>query len=323
MKLVLKVVLALVVLLVLVMVGGIVYLKTAFPKVGPASDIRVEGTPEQIARGRYLANHVTICIDCHSERDWQYFAAPPVPGSEGKGGEVFPEEAGFPGTLIAPNITPAALGNWTDGDIIRATVSGVNKSGQALFPLMPYSAYAQMTEDDVHALVAYLRTLPPIDHIPPRSSLKFPMSIIVNTIPKPYQKPEPVDRSNTLAYGKYLTTIAACAECHTQQDHGQPLPGMDYAGGFDFPLPTGKHVRSANITPDMQTGIGSWKREFFIARFKQFDKEESRTIPLQDGITTVMPWTMYAGMTEEDLGAIYDYLRTVPPVKHEVNKFPE
>jgi hypothetical protein len=180
-----------------------------------------------------------------------------------------------------------------------------------------------MTETDVHAIVAYLRTLAPIDHTPPKTALTFPMSVIVNTIPKPYVKPEPIDQSNSVVYGKYLTTIGACADCHTQQDHGQPVAGMDYAGGFEFLLPTGKRVRSANITPDLQTGIGSWQRIFFIARFKQFARAESHAIPLQDGQTTVMPWTMYAGMTEEDLGAIYDYLRTVTPVKNDVNKFPE
>ena len=97
---------------VLVVVGGlglVYHLNTNFPTVEPAPDIQVAGTPEQFARGRYLANHVTVCIDCHSTRDWEHFAAPPVPGTEGKGGEVFREEVGFPGTLVAPNITPAAV----------------------------------------------------------------------------------------------------------------------------------------------------------------------------------------------------------------------
>jgi hypothetical protein len=323
MRLILKILLGLGVLVCLVVGGGVYVLKTSFPEVGDAPNVQIEATPERIARGRYLAYHVSMCIDCHSERNWDYFAAPLQVDSEGKGGEVFPEEMGLPGTLIAPNITPAALGTWTDGEVVRAFTSGVNQKGDALFPLMPYPAYAQMTQEDAYSIVAYLRTLKPIAHTPPRSQLNFPMNLIVRTIPKPYQAPAPVDRNDSTAYGKYLVTIAACGECHTQQDHGTPLPGMELAGGFEFPLPTGKIVRSANITPDMETGIGHWNKAYFIAQFKRFDKPEALALPTQGGVNTVMPWTMYAGMTESDLGAIYDYLRTIPPVKNGVDKFPE
>ena len=323
MRLVLKILLGVGIVLCLAVGIGIYVLKSSFPDVGASPDVKIQATPEQIARGRYLAHHVAVCIDCHSERDWDHFAAPPIVGTEGKGGEVFPEEAGFPGTLIAPNITPAALGNWSDGDVVRAVTTGVNKSGEALFPLMPYPAYAQMTQEDVYAIVAYVRTLKAIEHTPPRSSLSFPMNLIVRTIPKPYVAPSEPDRSNSVVYGKYLTTIAACGECHTPQDHGTPLPGMEMAGGFEFPLPTGKLVRSANITPDLETGIGHWKRAYFIAQFKRFAKHEAQKIPIQSGYNTTMPWTMYAGMTESDLGAIYDYLMTLPPVKNGVDKFPE
>ncbi|MFT5368363.1 MAG: mono/diheme cytochrome c family protein [Candidatus Latescibacterota bacterium] len=323
MRLVFKILLGLGVLVFLVVGVGVYVLKTSFPNVGDAPDVQIGATPERIARGRYLAHHVTVCIDCHSTRDWDHFAAPPLVGTEGKGGEVFPEEAGFPGTLIAPNITPAALGNWSDGEVVRAITSGVNKKGDALFPLMPYTVYAQMTQEDVYSVIAYVRTLKPIENTPPRSSLSFPMNWIVRTIPKPYVAPTPPDQSNYVVYGKYLATIGGCGECHTPHDHGTPLPGMHMAGGFEFLLPTGKVTRAANITPDMETGIGHWKRAYFIAQFKRFDKPEALKFPIQGGYNTVMPWTMYAGMTESDLGAIFDYLQTVPPVKNGVDKFPE
>lgn len=314
---------ALVGVLALIVIGGVLYLKMAFPKVGPAPDVQVAATPERIERGRYLAHHVAVCIDCHSTRDWDHYAAPPLAGTEGMGGEVFPEEMGFPGTLVAPNITPSAISDWTDGEIVRTIVSGVNKHGDAMFPLMPYLSYAQFSEEDVFSIVAYIRTLAPIDHTPPRSSLNFPMNVIVRTIPKPYGAPQMPDRSDAVAYGRYLTTVAACADCHTPQVKGEPIEGMYLAGGFEFPLPTGTRVRSVNITPDMETGIGHWEREYFIGRFKQFASEDALAIPLENGYNTVMPWTMYAGMTEEDLGAIYDYLRTVTPVNHLVERFPE
>jgi mono/diheme cytochrome c family protein len=323
MRLIFKILLGLGVLVCLMVGVGVYVLQTSFPDVGDAPHVQVEATPERIERGRYLAYHVSMCIDCHSERNWDYFAGPLKEGSEGQGGEVFSEEMGLPGTLIAPNITPAALGDWTDGEVMRAFTSGVNKHGDPLFPIMPYPLYAQMAQEDVYAIVAYLRTLAPIAHIPPRSHLNFPMNLIVRTIPQPYQAPQAPDLSDLVRYGQYLTTIAACGDCHTQNDHGAPLPGMEMAGGFEFPLPTGKVVRSANITPDMETGIGHWNKPYFIAQFKRFDKPEAHTIPAKDGVNTVMPWTMYAGMTESDLGAIYDYLRTIPPVKNGVDKFPE
>ncbi len=101
----------------------------------------------------------------------------------------------------------------------------------------------------------------------------------------------------------------------------KPAPGMEYAGGFEFPVPGGV-VRSANITPEMETGIGSWNLGAFIARFRGVSPEKVRAMELEAGdMNTVMPWSMYAGMTDQDLGAIFAYLRTIPPVKNKVNPF--
>ncbi len=322
MKRVIAVAIVVGVLAIVGVLGGY-YVKTHFPNVGPPPDIRVAGTPEQIARGRYLAHHVTVCLECHSTRDWALFSAPPIPGTEGKGGQVFSEATGFPGTLVAPNITPAALADWTDGEIIRAFANGVNKNGDPLFPLMPYRAYRFLMTEDAEAIVAYLRTLPPIDHKPPRSALNFPTNLMVHTMPQAHPPPEPIDRSDPVVYGKYLATIAGCATCHTPHEQRQPIEGMQFAGGFQFFLPNGKIVQSANITPDMETGIGHWQKQYFTSRFRQFATEESKRIPLQDGMNSVMPWTMYAGMTDEDLSAIYGYLRTVTPIRNAVKRFGE
>lgn len=105
-----KILLGLGVLIILAGSIGLYVLKTAYPNVGDAPDIQMSATPEMIERGRYLANNVAVCIDCHSTRNWNYYAAPPLSGTEGKGGGHFTEEEGLPGTLVAPNITPAALG---------------------------------------------------------------------------------------------------------------------------------------------------------------------------------------------------------------------
>ena len=97
---------------------------------------------------------------------------------------------------------------------------------------------------------------------------------------------------------------------------------MDFAGGREFLLPNGKIVRSANITPDIETGIGNMTREAFIGRFKSMLPEQVRKIEAKER-NTIMPWSSYAGMKEEDLGAIYDYLRTVKPIKNQVEKWPK
>jgi mono/diheme cytochrome c family protein len=313
---------ALMIVLLVVAGAGLVYFYAHYPNVGPAPAIRVEMTPQRIERGRYLANHVTACIDCHSTRNWSYFSGPIVPGTEGKGGERFGEDLGFPGTFYSTDITPAGIGDRTDGEIIRTITSGVTRSRRAMFPVMPYLSYCRLSEDDVEAVVAYIRTLQPVPNDIPVPRLDFPMNLIVRTIPQPCPPRPSPDRGNSLTYGEYLITIGACAECHTPIERGEPVKGMDYAGGREFPVPRGGMVRSANITPDLDTGIGRWSRDFFIAKFHNFTSDEHRQIPVAAGeFNTFMPWTMYAGMTDEDLGDMYVYLWTVKPVKNPIDKF--
>src|SRR5690606_6445097 len=127
MKKLLKILAIIVGIVVLLIIAGYIYLNTAFPDVEPPKDIKVEATPERIARGEYLALYVAVCIDCHSERDWTKFAGPIKPGTEGSGGELFDENIGFPGRVITKNLTPANLGSWSDGELIRAITCGVTK----------------------------------------------------------------------------------------------------------------------------------------------------------------------------------------------------
>ena len=311
-----KVVVALAAALIVLIATGWLYFQSAFPAAGPAPDIAVEPTPERLERGRYLANHVAVCIDCHSTRDWNYYAGPVIAGTEGHGGERFGEEMGFPGTFYSQNITPAGLGDWTDGEILRAITSGVKKDGSAFFPVMPYTAYNRMAREDVYAIIAYLRSLEPGGSTDwPATQLNFPLNIIVKTIPEPYEAPAAPDPADELVYGEYLATISGCAECHTPMVKGKKIEGMDFAGGFEFQMPSGVLVRSANITPDPKTGIGGWELETFMQKFRSFAGEGARTGAVgEKENNTVMPWLMYAGMTERDLKAIYTYLRTVKPV---------
>lgn len=307
--------------LVIAVAGLLCYLKFALPKAAPAPALTIAATPEAIARGRYLAHHVAVCIDCHSERDWSRFSGPLVAGTEGRGGEAFDHRFGFPGSFLARNITPAGLGAWSDGEVYRAITTGVSRDGHALFPIMPYPNYGRMADDDVRAIIAYIRTLAPIAHDVPPSRADFPVNFLINTMPAP-AAPEPrPDPADTVAYGRYLANIASCAVCHTRAEHGKPT-GAPYAGGFEFDLGNGHVVRSANLTPHA-TGLKGMTKDEFLARFHRYrDPAQLPAVDMAQGeFQTVMPWSMYAGMTDADLGAIYDYLRTVPPIENVVERW--
>lgn len=314
-KIVLGVVGALVVFLGL----GLTYVKVALPNVGPAPSLTIRATAAQIEHGRYLANNVASCIDCHSTRDFSKLAGPMVPGTAGKGGEKFARDMGFPGNYYASNLTPSHLGNWTDGEIYRAITTGVSRDGHALFPVMPYLNYAKMDPADINDIIAYLRTLQPIPNTIPDAEPDFPMNFIINTIPNQGAAGKRPDATDQIAYGRYVTTFAACADCHTPVDgQGKALPGMDMAGGRAFPIPTGT-VRSMNITTD-PSGIGNWTKAMFINRFKTYAGGNHPTVQPNE-FNTLMPWTMFAQMSDKDLGAIYDYLRTFKPVQNSVVRF--
>ncbi len=301
--------------------SGIIYLYAAFPDVAPPPEISVEGTEAQVERGKYLAEHVAVCIDCHSTRDWTKFSGPIKPGTYGRGGDVFNEDMGMPGTFYAKNITPHNLKDWTDGEIYRTITTGVTKDGRPMFPVMPYPSYGKMAPDDVRAIIAYIRTLEPIEYKSPDSEVNFPMNFILRTIPQPADPMERPSLEDTIAYGKYITTIGGCADCHTPQNQGADIEGMYLAGGFEFKGPFGT-VRSSNITPHKQTGIGNMSKEKFVNRFKQYDIPVDSLPDVEEKqFNTIMPWQMYAGMTEQDLEAIYAYLQTVEPVENKVVKF--
>jgi mono/diheme cytochrome c family protein len=312
----LRVVLWIVTVFAVVVLGGLVYLGLAYPKKQDARGITIEATPELVARGDYLFNQVAACVVCHTPHEPSVSGGLVDPGRIGEGGVPFP--LGSAGTLYSKNVTPSALGEWTDGEIVRALRDGVSAKGAPLFPLMPYFNYRQLSERDIHALVAYMRTLPPRPSDVPDRELGFPMRLIVRMMPGPAGPyPEEPSRVDVVEYGRYLVTAASCADCHSPSDRGQPIPGRELSGGNPFPTGDGWVARSANITPDSATGIGAWTRERFVGAFKSRATGSAGPSEAAER-RSPMPWITYAGMTEEDLGAIYDYLRTVEPVRNEV-----
>lgn len=323
MKKILKVVLIIVVIIILAVGGILTYIKVALPgaNVSKAPDLKITPTPERLERGKYLAE-ITACNDCHSKRDYSKFGGPVLPGTFGQGGELFGREFGFPGNFYAPNITPAAIGQWTDGELFRAITSGVSKDGHALFPVMPYLNFGQLDKEDIYSIIAYIRTLAPIENDVPASTADVPMNFIINTIPKEPTFTTIPTKNDIISYGKYMLTAMSCNECHTPTENGQPQEGKYLAGGFEFPFGDGTTVRSANITPDKTTGIGNWTEQQFVTRFKLYgDSTYTPQIVKPGDFKTVMPWFFYAKANEYDLKAVFAYLQTVPPVENKIVKF--
>ncbi len=298
---------------VVVLLAGALYIYFGLPAKAPPSDIQVDRSPERVTRGQYLFEDLCDCASCHSEHDFTLAGLPVLEARKGAG-YVMPDTFGLPGTVVAPNITPdpeTGIGDWTDGEIIRAVREGVDRDGKALFPMMPYQSYASMSDNDIEALVAYLWTLPPIRNQLPRTELDFPLPIIIKTMPKPVGSvPEP-DHSDPVTYGEYLVTVGGCEGCHTPEENGQPVMDRRLAGGREFQFPEGMMI-SANITPDDTAGIGLWSEDRFVTEIRT--RIQLPLEPVTQQTFTLMPWTHLAQLTDDDLRAIYRYLRTVPPI---------
>jgi mono/diheme cytochrome c family protein len=328
MKTFLKIVGGIALLVVGLAAGALTWLNFKKPAARAASAEKIEVTPERLARGRYVVEHVSDCLGCHSDHLLTSFSMPVKPGSEGEGGYMFDEKFGIPGRVAAQNITPDeqyGLGKWTDGEILRAIREGVDRNGDALFPMMPYQHLRHMSDDDAKAVVAYLRTLKPVHKGVPEKKLNFPLNFIVKFVPEPLDAPVAhPDANDSVAYGHYLTTIGGCRECHTPHDeHNALIAGKDFSGGWEMNGPWGRNY-TANLTPMPYTFVGRATKAEFIGRFKACASMTAETAPKPAaGRNTVMPWIAFAGMTEQDLGAIYDYLRTVKPIDNKVNTFPD
>jgi mono/diheme cytochrome c family protein len=266
-----------------------------------------EATPERLERGRYLASRHG-CVFCHSERDWSAPGAPPRPERLGAG--VVWGAEGMP-WVTAPNLTPdpeTGLGRVSDDAIARAIREGIGTDGRALFALMPYQEYRRIPDEDVAAIVVYLRSLPPVRNPLPRTALPFPLAVIMRGVPQPLEGAVPApDLSTPEKRGEYVLRTSACHHCHTPMRRGQLDAALDMAGGNRFESPVGPAF-ATNLTPD-PTGIAHYDEATFLQ-------------VLQTGklgtLSPVMPWVVTASMEEEDLRAVFAYLRTLEPVGHVV-----
>jgi mono/diheme cytochrome c family protein len=315
-------------------IGVIILLSTAAlyftsckdKKTQPVATSKEDSVKQVLDRGKYLVENVAACMDCHSTRDFSKYAGPVVRGTEGMGGFEFNEKLGLPGKIYAKNITPdveTGIGSWTDEEIMRALTQGISKKGDTLFPLMPYANFNHMAKSDLQSIIAYIRTLKPIKNQVPQRQLFIP---IASAYPGKFLQPS-VDNNvkppetDPVRYGQYLTTIADCGTCHSPLTPQGPDMSRMFAGGYTFDIGSNK-VTSANITPDSTTGIGTWTEERFLNKFIPYREEKGYNYN-PGNQNTIMPLTVYAGMTDADLKAIYAFLRTVKPISNKVEKFPK
>jgi mono/diheme cytochrome c family protein len=282
------------------------------PKTRALTNRTFERTPQRLERGRYIATAQSGCLYCHTLHDWAAPGTPMITGMEGAG-EVLPY-ADLPGRIVAPNLTPdpeTGAGRWTDDQPARAIREGVGHDGRALFPIMPYQHYHNMSDEDLASIVVYLRSLPPVRNPLPATKIIFPVKYLIRTAPQPVTVPvSDVGSADQLKYGTHLADQAGCIDCHTPQVRGQSVPGMDFAGGFPFQGPWGK-VASANITPD-PSGISYYDEALFLNVMRAGQVRGRKLSP-------IMPVMVYKNLTDDDLKAIFAFLRTTKPVKHRVD----
>jgi len=260
----------------------------------------VHAQSDLVKRGEYLVNGILTCGNCHSPKGPQG----DIPGKLFSGGLSWDEP---PFKVTAPNITQdkdTGIGKWSDADIKKLMRTGVMPNGVHIAMIMPTGFYHIMTERDLAAVVAYLRTIKPINNKVADPIYKMPQ--VEHVLPggeKPFTEAMLKDK---VKKGFYLATIAHCMECHTPMDKGaRQWDTRLGAGGFEFPGPWGVSV-SRNITSSKTKGIGSWTDDQIkTAITKGISKDGSHLKP-------PMGFHYYSTLTPGDLDAVVAYLRTVP-----------
>lgn len=279
----------------------------------PYPDITASTDSTLIARGKYLVYGPAHCAHCH---------APVFELERTERGEEVPLDGGFEfvlpvATIVTPNITTdllTGIGAVSDQEIARSLRYGVGRDGRALFDFMPFY---DLSDEDLTAIISYLRTQEPVYIKRPESSYSFVGKALKAFVIKPMgdgEVPSPVPPGETLEYGKYLAeSVANCKGCHTERNlMTGAFIGTDYTGNMAFEIVNkgkivqGKHIVAPNLTPDPETGVmAGWSEGDFIARFRA-----GRIIP-----GTPMPWGPFSRLTDLELKAMYKYLRSLEPVK--------
>ncbi len=254
-----------------------------------------------VERGRYLVHGIVACGNCHTPKD-----------SDGK--EIADRELAGGSVInapifraVAPNITPDAetgIGKWTDDQIIDAIRNGKRPDGTIIGPPMAIEYYRNMSDSDVRAIVAYLRTVKPVKHQTEKSTYKIKLPAQYG----PWVASVPdVPRTNKLAYGQYLATaLGHCMYCHTPVVNGRSDMSRLGAGGREFETASGGRIASANLTPANDDGIAHWT---------DVEVKDAIALGVRPGrpLVPVMAFDWYRNMSSDDLDALVGYLRTLKP----------
>jgi mono/diheme cytochrome c family protein len=277
----------------------------------PFPDIAASRDPAVVARGAYLVYGAAACANCHIPREeWPKLNAGGTPPLTG--GHVFPLPFG---TWFSANLTSdpeTGIGRRTDGELARVLRTGTRADGRAAFPLMEYE---RMADDDLRAVISFLRTQPAVRNPVPDHRLTFfgkaLMAFAIEPVQGPLQKERPAAASDD-ERGRYLANdLSLCASCHTDRsERDGSFVGPRFAGGqrMDVAGDETQVYVTPNLTPDPDTSvIGRWTEADFLARFRMGELI----------VGTPMPWGAYARMTEEDLRSLYRYLRGLQAVRHD------
>lgn len=213
-------------------------------------------------------------------------------------------------TAYSPNITPdheTGIGAWSDEEIIRAIREGVRPDGTIIGPPMPIRVYRDMSDRDVRAIVAYLRSVKPVNNSLPKSKYNIPL-------PESYgpavESVAEVSREDPVEYGEYVANaLGHCMECHTPLVKGSPDLSRLGAGGNVFTKPHGMELTAvaANISPHPQQGLGSWTDEEIKRAITHAVSRDGRQL------LPAMPFYWYENIADEDLEALITYLRSIAP----------
>lgn len=295
-------------IILLFLVGGItitIMLRQNVVYKRPYPDIHASTDSTIIQRGKQIVFGAAHCADCHSKANNDSLIELGIEPSL-SGGYAFELPVG---KIYSRNITSdpeTGIGKYTDAEIARALRYGVHPDGTVVFDFMPFH---NMSDEDLQAVISYIRTQKPVRNLVPEHDLNFLGKAIKAFVVKPVgpngEVPHSVKPDSTAAYGKYLASnVANCAGCHTERTLAGEFTGELFAGGLEFEEKAGTFI-SPNITPDSSSRIFGWSQKNFIDRF--------RMGRLKPG--SPMPWPSYKRMSDDELKAIYAYLRTVKPAK--------
>src|SRR5437660_6072350 len=276
---------------------------------GVSSIAQAQTEKELVAKGQYILALAGGCA-CHTvPKETPY-----------RGGRAFPITVG---AVYSTNITQdkeTGLGNWTDQQIYDAMVKGIRPDGSRILPVMPYEGYSGMAQEDIKALVAYLRTLKPVKKATPPLKVWAPFARSLGTplylkVFGRFSNPPAQAPKSGIERGRYLVEhVSLCVDCYTPRNSiGVPNGSLYLAGASKKIGPLGQAV--PNITPDKETGIGDWKREDIVEVLLTGTKPDLDNI---QGLMAEVIEHGYKSMTKEDALAIADYLKSVPPIKNKI-----